>query len=313
MDGRNPAFAERRSPEIEIIDIAPNLKLLNPQPPIPGYGMFICSYLLLGANKVLVDPGPSAAVPGLFTALDAAGVGPDEIDYIVLTHIHMDHAGGTGAAIKKMPHAAVIAHSRAIPHLVDPERLWNASLKTLGQLALKYGQIEPVPESRITAAGDRMKIDPGGLDLEILLTPGHAIHHLSIFERANRILIAGEAAGVCIDGAVRPATPPPFKLEETLASVDRLIELAPAKLCYGHFGCCDGGLERLKLYREKLITWHGIINAEAAKGKNAAEILAVLTEKDRDLGYLEKMDRDEYAREYTLLLNTINGMAGISL
>lgn len=286
---------------------------MNPQPPIPGYGRFICSYLLLGGKKVLVDPGPAAAVPGLLEALDEAGVKPEEIDYIVLTHIHMDHAGGTGEAIKRMPHAAVIAHGRAIQHLVDPQKLWDASLKTLGELALKYGRIEPVPENRITAASDGMVIDPGGLDLQILLTPGHAIHHLSLFERANKILIAGEAAGVCIDGAVRPATPPPFRLEETLASVDRLIEIKPEKVCYGHFGCYDGGLERLKLYREKLTTWHTIINAEAGRGKNADGILTVLRENDPDLGYLEKLDRDEYAREHTLLLNTINGMAGISL
>ena len=150
----------------------------------------------------------------------------------------------------------------------------------------------------------------GGLQPQIYLTPGHAVHHLSIFERSNSILLAGEAAGVCINGALRPATPPPFKLEVTLASIDRLIALDPARLCYGHFGCYNDAGSRLKSYRDKLIVWHDIVRLEAGRGKAPEEILLVLRQKDSDLDYLDTLDKDTYIREHSLLLNSINGMMG---
>jgi glyoxylase-like metal-dependent hydrolase (beta-lactamase superfamily II) len=296
---------------MEIYAINPILKLLNLQPPIPGYGKFIGAYLFQGEKNAIIDVGPKAAIPNLLRALTELNLNPNEIDYIVLTHIHMDHAGGVGTALKEMSKAKVLAHGRAITHLVDSTMLWQNSLKTLGEIALKYGEIEPVPEHRLMAATDQMKLDLGrGLTLEIHLTPGHATHHLSIFDRANGVLIAGEAAGVCIEGNVRPTTPPPFKLEETLASIDKLIALKPQKLCYGHFGCYDNAGERLKAYRQKLIDWHKTVGAAAKAGKSPEEILTLLRKKNKSLSYLDHLDRDEYAREFALLINSINGLAG---
>ena len=295
---------------MEIYAITPTLRLLNLQPPIPGYKEFIGAYLFSGEKNAIIDVGPTAAIPNLLSALTEAGISPKKIDYIVLTHIHIDHAGGVGTAIKELSNAKVLAHSHARSHLIDPTMLWKGSLKTLGDLALKYGPIEAVPEDRIAVAADQMKLDLGrGLALEIHLTPGHAAHHLSIFDRANGVLIAGEAAGVCIDGAVRLATPPPFKLEETLSSIDKLIVLEPQRLCYGHFGCYDNGLERLRLYRQKLLTWYETVNSAARAGKNPEDILRLLREEDTSLAYLDRLDKDEYNREFTLLVNTINGLA----
>jgi glyoxylase-like metal-dependent hydrolase (beta-lactamase superfamily II) len=295
---------------MEIHAITPTLRLLNLQPPIPGYKRFIGAYLFSGEKNAIVDVGPTAAIPNLLSALTEAGISPKEIDYIVLTHIHIDHAGGVGTVIKELSNAKVLAHSRARSHLIDPTMLWKGSLKTLGDLALKYGPIEAIPENRIVVATDQMKLDLGhGLALEIHLTPGHAAHHLSIFDRASGVLIAGEAAGVCIDGMVRLATPPPFRLQETLSSVDKLIALEPQRLCYGHFGCYDNGLERLKLYKEKLLAWYETVNSAARAGKNPEDILLLLREEDESLSYLDGLDRDEYNREFALLINTIKGLA----
>src|SRR4030043_568385 len=296
---------------MEIYAITPTLKLLNLQPPIPGYGKFIGAYLFQGEKNAIIDVGPKAAIPNLLQALTELNLSPGEIDYIVLTHIHIDHAGGVGTALREMSNATVLAHTRPIPHLVDPTILWQNSLKTLGELAIKYGEIEPVPEHRILAVTDQMKLNLGNdLTLEIYLTPGHATHHLSIFDRANGVLIAGEAAGVCIEGNVRPATPPPFKLEETLASTDKLMNLESEKMCYGHFGCYDRAGERLKAYRQKLIDWHKIVGAAANSGKNPEEILTLLRQKDNSLSYLDHLDRDEYPRAFALLINNIKGLAG---
>lgn len=234
---------------------------------------------------------------------------PKEIGYIILTHIHIDHAGGVGTAIRSMPGAKVLAHSIALRHLVDPTKLWEASLKTLGDLALQYGSIEPVPEDRVAAATDLMTIDLGrGLVLEVHLTPGHASHHLSLFDRKNGILIAGEAAGVCVNGVIRLATPPPFRLDETLSSIDRLISLEPKTLCYGHFGCYGNAVERLRLARSKLLTWYETVGSAAKEGRAAEEILVLLRGKDRDLGYLDSLGQDAYRREHDLLINSINGL-----
>lgn len=249
----------------------------------------------------------------MLSALTELKISPDEIDYIVLTHIHLDHAGGIGTAVKHIKNAKVIAHSRARPHLIDPSALWQASQKTLGEVAAKYGEIEPVSEDRIITATDQMKLDLGrGLVLEIYLTPGHAPHHLSLYDRTNNILIAGETAGVCIDGNIRPATPPPFKLGEFLASVDRLIALKPKRLCYSHFGCYDNGTERLQLIRQELLEWHEIVSPLARGGKSPEEILAILREKDRSLDYLDGLSRDEYGREHQLILNAIRGLSEAS-
>ena len=251
-------------------------------------------------------------MPGLLAALEEAEVKPEAVDYIILTHIHIDHAGGTGMLLKALPNAMVVAHSRAVSHLIDPTKLWEASLETLGDLALKYGQMEPVPAERILVAEEGMKIGLGkDLELEVYPTPGHATHHLSLFEKGSSMLFAGEAAGVCINGGLRPATPPPFKLEETIASLDKLIALSPEKICYGHFGCYDEGLKRLKSYRDKLLSWHEIVNSRAKKGTSPEEIFSIIRCLDRDLDYLDKLDKAEYDREFKLIVNSIYGLAGL--
>ena len=286
------------------------MKLINLQPPIPGYERFIGAYLLCGDRKAIVDAGPRAAIPNLLSSLAQLNISPGEIDYLLLTHIHIDHAGGVGTVIRDMPQARILAHPLACRHLIEPARLWQASLRTLGALALQYGEIEPVSEDRIVAATDGMRVDLGrGLVLETQLTPGHAPHHLSFFDRTHGVLIAGEAAGVCIDGAIRLATPPPFKLPETLSSIDRLMALQPKTLCYGHFGCYGNAMERLRTVREKLLMWHEFVTAAARKGKAPEDILSLLREKDKSLDYLEHLGRDAYTREHTLLLNSINGLS----
>ncbi len=291
-------------------NITSTLKSLSLNPNIPGYERFFSTYLLLGEKKAIVDTGPASAVPSLLSELESLAVKPDEIDYIILSHIHMDHSGGAGTAIKEMSNAKVVAHERARPHLIDPAKLWEASQKTLGDLADKYGNIEPVPEEKIICVKDSLTLDLGkGLLLEVISTPGHAAHHVSIYDRANNILIVGEAAGVCINGALRPSTPRPFKLEETLASIDKLIALNPEIICYAHFGCYENGVELLNLAKQKMVMWHDIVNLEIKAGKNPEDIFTVLKEKDPGLDYLNKLPNDVYAREHKMLINSIIGLS----
>jgi len=295
--------------KINIIDISDQVKLLDLGPQIPGYGKFICSYLVKTPIRALIDPGPSVTLPELVSAMRAAGLKPEEVKYIILTHIHIDHAGCTGALIDYLPEATVIAHPRARRHLIDPTVLWQSSLKTLGDLALIYGEIRPVPSDLIIEARDNMKIDLGdGYELVVFLTPGHAPHHLSLYKPDEYLLFAGEAGGVCINGSLRLATPPPFKMRETLSSIDKLIALKPEKICYGHFGCYPDATRRLEKMKSKIINWHHVVNEEHSKGRDIDQILQTLYRQDEDLRYLDNLDKDSHAREIGLMTNTIQGL-----
>ena len=290
--------------------ITSSIRFLPLYAKIPGYERFFCSYLLCGEKYALVDVGPTAVSHSIFPALEEQGIGPERIDYILLTHIHMDHAGGIGAAVREMKNAKVIAHGRARSHLTDPTRLWNASLRVLGDLAKQYGTIEPVPDDRIIDAVDEMGLDLGqDLRVRLYLTPGHAYHHLSLFDSASGVLIVGEAAGVCTNGALRPSTPPPFEFEEALTSIDRLIALQPEMICFAHIGCYHDAVELLKLARRQLVEWHRIAKPAADDGVSPERILDVLKRYDRSLDYLLDLDVDEYEREHKMIINSIIGIS----
>lgn len=294
---------------MDVFQVSPSIRLIDLYP-FAGYRRFLNALLICGEEKkAVVETGPTVAVPNLLKGLDELGVARNEIDYIFLTHIHIDHAGGIGTAAKALPNARVVVHERGRRHLVDPTRLWKASVDTLGEIALRYGEIEAVPEERIIDASDEMEIDLGGVVLETLLTPGHAPHHLSIYCKPDKVLLSGEAAGCLCDGRPRPATPPPFDMEVSLASLDRLIAFAPDKICFGHFGCYDDAVTRMKTARQQMVTWYETINAAAAAGKEPEEILDQLRKEDSALEFLSGLDEATFDREHALLLNTIKGMS----
>ncbi len=294
---------------MDVFQVSPSIRLIDLYP-FAGYRRFLNALLICGEEKkAVVETGPTVAVPNLLKGLDELGVARNEIDYIFLTHIHIDHAGGIGTAAKALPNARVVVHERGRRHLVDPTRLWKASVDTLGEIALRYGEIEAVPEERIIDASDEMEIDLGGVVLETLLTPVHAPHHLSIYCKPDKVLLSGEAAGCLCDGRPRPATPPPFHMEVSLASLDRLIAFAPDKICFGHFGCYDDAVTRMKTARQQMVTWYETINAAAAAGKEPEEILDQLRKEDSALEFLSGLDEATFDREHALLLNTIKGMS----
>ncbi len=297
---------------IEIHKITPAINLLNLAPPITGFQHFIGSYVLHGEKTGIIDTGPASAVPNLVAGLKTLGIRPQEIAYIFLTHVHIDHAGGIGAAVRELPNAAVIAHPRARKHLIDPTELWEASRKTLGELADDYGKIEAVPESRLTNAADGMTVELGKrMKLEILLTPGHAPHHLSLFNRSDNIVFAGEAAGICLGGKIlRSGTPPPFSLTDYLTSLDHLIALKPNKIAYGHFGCYDHATEKLETVKRQVMEWYRIVTMGKKAGKTTEEIFQLMRDHDPNLKYLNDLEPGDFAREYKFLINSIKGLAG---
>ena len=237
--------------------IVDDLFLIPLTPPIRGFSNFISAWLYRSSTTYLIDVGPSACAPDLMRALQALDV--RHLDAILLTHIHLDHAGAIGEVAEAFPQVPIICHQVAIPHLVEPSRLWEMTKKVLGSMALSYGPIEPVSKNRLQAA-DRFEIE----SIKPIITPGHAAHHVSY--QSEKYLFAGETGGVFIALPhnrfyLRPATPPKFFLDEALHSVDALIAGSPQMICYGHYGVHADAVEMLRIHRRQLQLWEHLLRA----------------------------------------------------
>ncbi len=290
--------------------LAHNLKLIDVAPPIPGFKKFISVYVLKARKVALIDVGPSVSVENLVSGLAELNINPADISYIFATHIHLDHAGGIGKAIKQMPKAIVIVHERGGRHLIDPARLWEASQRALGKLALKYGPVEPVPEDRIILAKDGMLLNLGDMEIEVINTPGHASHHLSFVDRKEGRLFVGDAAGVYIRGLIMLDTPPPFNLEQALTSLDKLIRLGATSLYYAHFGYATHAPDKLRYFKQQLISWGNIIADCLEKKANWQEIYNEIREKDGTLARIDSLPLNERRRDLNLAKLSIMGFIG---
>ena len=279
--------------------------------PIAGFDDFISAWVHLGEPVCVIDVGPAVCGGTLLAALDELAV--KRLDYILLTHIHIDHAGGVGALSDAFPDAPVVCHPKGIVHVADPERLWQGSLKTLGDIAIAYGPIGAVPENRLCSA-DQLSVER----ITAVPTPGHAAHHYSYL--INDYLFAGEAAGNClslVDGGcyLRPATPPRFFLETHLQSLDRLIALKPNAVCYGHVGMQTDAGKLLSDHRDQLLRWQEMIEPFliSAQGDEACAMQACsdhLLANDPLLAGFPALPTDVQARERNFIINSIKGYFG---
>lgn len=276
--------------------------------PIPGFDNFVATWVHTADPVTVIDVGPSISAPALLAALTELGVRRPE--RILLTHIHIDHAGGAGVVAAAFPHTPVVCHPNAVSHLIDPERLWQGSLKTLGDTARAYGPIRPVPTDQI--------LTPDQINASSLVcvdTPGHAAHHLSFL--IGDLLFAGEAGGVCLPFKdrtlyLRPATPPRFILEIYLESIDRLVALRPRSICYGHIGMRANAIQLLQAHRDQLLLWQDLIQpfcGTAGTDPLAAmrACRASLLNNDPLLSGFSRLKNTVAARERVFLLNSIKG------
>lgn len=243
-----------------------------------GIKNFIASYILKGKQVAIVETGPSSSVSNLLSALKELNIKLENVAYLAVSHIHLDHGGGAGKLVKHLPKAKVIVHPRGAPHLANPEKLWQQSQLVLGKITKIYDSPEPVPAERIIAATDGITLDVGyGVKLKVIETLGHASHHLSYHEPLTEGIFPGDAAGIYLNeiDVIVPTAPAPFRLDIALASLNKLISLKPKVLYYSHFGKAESAVKKLQTYAHQLQLW-----AKTAKqGLTSKEGLEAIREK----------------------------------
>jgi glyoxylase-like metal-dependent hydrolase (beta-lactamase superfamily II) len=206
-----------------------------------GWQRVTAGYLIEGPAPVLVETGSQSSVPVLLEALAGLGLGPDDLAGVVVTHIHLDHAGGVGDVARAFPNATVYVHEKGARHLADPTRLVDSAALVYGPLLDSlYGRLDPTPVERLHVLDDGEEIVVGpGRTLTAVDSPGHAKHHLGLHDSTSGILFVGDAVGVRLPdvGVLRPSTPPPdFDLDQALHSLHRFADRRPSGLALAHYG-----------------------------------------------------------------------------
>jgi len=278
-----------------------------------GFQNLIASYVLKGKKVAMVETGPTSSVPNLLSALNVLGVKLNDVEYVAVSHIHLDHGGGVGTLLRHLPNAKVIVHQRGAPHLANPEKLWQQSKEVLGSITELYGAPEPVPESRIIATTDGKTFDLGNsVGLKVVETLGHASHHLSYSETPSQGVFPGDAAGVYLNeiNVVVPTTPAPFRLDIALASLDKLISLKPKALYYSHFGKAADAEERLRTYGEQLRLWARIAKQGLSNREDLATISNRIRQEDPALQRAAEYVRVHPALGETVLNESVQGVVG---
>lgn len=239
---------------------------------IESYGSV---YLLAGERPALVETGLGTNHELVLDLLEAAGVSLEELEFIIPTHVHLDHAGGAGYLAQACPNATVAIHERGVRHLADPSRLVAGTKAVVGDRWRHYVDPEPVAERRLRPLADGDEIDLGDRTLQAVETPGHAPHHHAFYLPGEDAIFTADAAGLYAQstGEINPTTPPPdFDLEQNLTDLDRLKSLEPRVLLYSHFGpAADPTL--LSEYEQVLVDWVETIEAIRAEAPDDEAVI----------------------------------------
>ncbi len=243
-----------------------------------GWERVTAGYLVEGPQPVLVETGSQSSVPTLLAALDGLGLGPADLAGVVVTHIHLDHAGGVGDVARAFPTATVYVHEKGARHLADPTRLVASAGRVYGDLLDQlYGRLDATPAERIRvlADGDELRVGPDRV-LTTVDSPGHAKHHLALHDSRTGLLFAGDAVGVRLPdaGVLRPATPPPdFDLDQAIHSLSRFAERSPTGIALAHYGVLADPAAVLDEAAETLRSWARVAEEAWREGSDVAAAL----------------------------------------
>ncbi len=252
-----------------------------------GWERVTAGYLIEGDAPVLVETGSQSSVPTLLAQLERVGLSADDLAGVVVTHIHLDHAGGVGDVARAFPKATVYVHPKGARHLADPTKLVDSAALVYGSLLDSlYGRLDPTPAERIRVLEDGDTIDVGAnRTLTTVDSPGHAKHHLALHDSLSGVLFAGDAVGVKLPdgGVLRPSTPPPdFDLDLALHSLARFSERRPTSLALAHYGLLADPAAILDEADGTLRRWAATAEAAYRDGEDIAAALAAAFESDLD-------------------------------
>lgn len=226
-------------------------------------GIIATAILQSAAGVALVDPGPATTLAGLKSQLVTRGIALTEVRQILLTHIHLDHAGGAGELLEACPSAELLVHERGAGHMIDPSRLVASATRLYGgDMQRLWGDMRPVPAARVRALGGGERIEVAGRSLEVAYTPGHASHHVSYFDRSSGIAFVGDVAGIRRGQGsyILPPTPPPdIDLEAWRQSADLIMSWDPDTLFLTHFGAFRGVRPHFQELFARIASWSEIV------------------------------------------------------
>jgi len=289
--------------------LSENLYIIDLQP--LGIPNFIASYVLRGKDSTaIIETGPTCSINNLLLGLQELGVSEEDVEYVAVSHIHIDHAGGAGTLMQHLPNAKLLVHPKGAAHMANPQRLWEASKQVLGEVAIAYQEIQAVPENRVVTPADGAVFDLGGnIKIKVLETLGHASHHLGFFEPSSNGVFQGDAAGIYIPplNVTIPTTPAPFQLDTTVASIQRIIEMSPSRLYYTHFGPVENAVGHLNGYVAQLRLWEKTV-AEAMKtGDNLQTMYQKILDHDPQMKKAEGLIRNHMVLRKGVVMQNIQG------
>ncbi len=270
-------------------------------------------YLLLGERPALIETGPAATVEAVFSGIREAGLAPQELAAVAVTHIHLDHAGGAGTIAARLPRVQVYAHPRGAPHLVNPVRLLSSAARLYGDdLSRLFGQTIGIPADRVHVLHDQDEVLLGSRRIVALDTPGHARHHHAYWDPVRRDLFTGDIGGVALPGSryVRAPTPPPeFELGAWLASLARLRLLQPARLLLTHFGTHEWPDELFAQLEGRLHDGVDTVRRALARGADEAAITQEIGEAA--MREIAARDGTDAPRRYEVIMPIRQSVLGL--
>ncbi len=246
-----------------------------------GQAGTVAVYVIKGPKVTMVDCGYASSYETVLQGLSEMGIRPSDVKYVIPTHVHLDHAGAAGYLLREMPNAEVIAHEKAVPHLVDPSRLIESATGIFGDFIMKaYGLPLRIDESRITPVGQEMHLDLGdGLSATLVDAPGHAPHQISVLLEKQKLLFTADAVGIVYPGlkTLIPTTPPPsFEPAKLSSTVDRLLQMDSNSLLVPHFGVRRDTKNVFETTKKKTQDWLMKVRAMRSKGMELEDIAEVL-------------------------------------
>jgi glyoxylase-like metal-dependent hydrolase (beta-lactamase superfamily II) len=252
-----------------VTELGPDLHCIDLEfQSMPGV---IASYLLSGGGEyALVETGPSTTLAALADGLEQLGVSPEQIGTLLVTHIHLDHAGAAGVLVDRYPHMQVYVHEVGAPHLIDPSKLLVSATRIYGdRMDELWGEVKPVPAQNVHAVTDGDVVSAAGHHLKALYTPGHASHHVAYQDDATGDMFTGDVAGVRLQGydTIRPPTPPPdIDLGSWHESLQRIRQAHPSRLLLTHFGPQTDVGNHLDSTAQRLDAWAELVGREYQAG-----------------------------------------------